>query len=38
MNRATAKTTYPVWTMTAIGDLNFHHATGQASLVVSTGG
>ena len=31
VNRATAKTTYPVWTMTAIGDLNFHHATGQRS-------
>jgi 2-polyprenyl-6-methoxyphenol hydroxylase-like FAD-dependent oxidoreductase len=28
VNRATAKTTYPVWTMTAIGDLTFHHATG----------
>jgi 2-polyprenyl-6-methoxyphenol hydroxylase-like FAD-dependent oxidoreductase len=31
VNRATAKTTYPVWTMNAIGDLNFHHATGQGS-------
>jgi 2-polyprenyl-6-methoxyphenol hydroxylase-like FAD-dependent oxidoreductase len=31
VNRATAKTTYPVWTMNTIGDLNFHHATGQAS-------
>jgi 2-polyprenyl-6-methoxyphenol hydroxylase-like FAD-dependent oxidoreductase len=30
VNQATAKTTYPVWTMTAIGDLNFHHATGSA--------
>jgi 2-polyprenyl-6-methoxyphenol hydroxylase-like FAD-dependent oxidoreductase len=30
VNRATAKTTYPVWTMNAIGDLNFHHATGPA--------
>jgi 2-polyprenyl-6-methoxyphenol hydroxylase-like FAD-dependent oxidoreductase len=30
VNRATAKTTYPVWTMTAIGDLSFHHATGPA--------
>jgi 2-polyprenyl-6-methoxyphenol hydroxylase-like FAD-dependent oxidoreductase len=29
VNRATAKTTYPVWTMTAIGDLAFHHATGD---------
>src|SRR5262249_3176796 len=25
LNRATAKTTYPVWTMNAIGDLMFHH-------------
>jgi 2-polyprenyl-6-methoxyphenol hydroxylase-like FAD-dependent oxidoreductase len=31
VNRATAKTTYPVWVMNAIGDLNFHHATGQRS-------
>jgi 2-polyprenyl-6-methoxyphenol hydroxylase-like FAD-dependent oxidoreductase len=30
VNRATAKTTYPVWTMTAIGDHKFHHATGPA--------
>jgi 2-polyprenyl-6-methoxyphenol hydroxylase-like FAD-dependent oxidoreductase len=30
VNRATAKTTFPVWTMNAIGDLNFHHATGSA--------
>jgi 2-polyprenyl-6-methoxyphenol hydroxylase-like FAD-dependent oxidoreductase len=30
VNRATAKTTYPVWMMNAVGDLNFHHATGQA--------
>jgi 2-polyprenyl-6-methoxyphenol hydroxylase-like FAD-dependent oxidoreductase len=29
VNRATAKTTYPVWTMTAIGDLTFHRATAQ---------
>src|SRR6516162_6407985 len=29
VNRATAKTTYPVWMMTAIGDLTFHHATGR---------
>lgn len=28
LNRATAKTTYPVWLMNAIADLNFHHATG----------
>ena len=26
LNRATAKTTYPVWTMNAIGDTAFHHA------------
>lgn len=25
-NRATAKTTYPVWMMNAIGDITFHHA------------
>ncbi len=31
VNRATAKTTYPVWTMTAVGDHSFHHAGGQAS-------
>jgi 2-polyprenyl-6-methoxyphenol hydroxylase-like FAD-dependent oxidoreductase len=30
VNRATAKTTYPVWMLTAIGDLTFHHATGPA--------
>jgi 2-polyprenyl-6-methoxyphenol hydroxylase-like FAD-dependent oxidoreductase len=30
VNRATAKTTFPVWTMTAIGDLTFHHAAGSA--------
>jgi flavin-dependent dehydrogenase len=29
LNRATAKTTYPVWTMNAIGDFAFHHAGGQ---------
>jgi 2-polyprenyl-6-methoxyphenol hydroxylase-like FAD-dependent oxidoreductase len=28
-NRATAKTTYPVWTMNAIGDLVLHRASGQ---------
>ncbi len=28
VNRATAKTTYPVWVMNAIGDHAFHHATG----------
>jgi 2-polyprenyl-6-methoxyphenol hydroxylase-like FAD-dependent oxidoreductase len=26
LNRATAKTTYPVWIMNAIGDMTFHHA------------
>ncbi|OMC50099.1 oxidoreductase [Mycobacterium sp. IS-1264] len=26
LNRATAKTTYPVWIMNAIGDVTFHHA------------
>ncbi|WP_370328598.1 hypothetical protein [Candidatus Mycobacterium methanotrophicum] len=31
VNRATARTTYPVWTMNTIGDLNFHHAAGHAS-------
>ena len=30
VNRATAKTTFPVWMMTAIGDFHFHHATGPA--------
>ncbi len=29
VNRATAKTTYPVWMMTAIGDFAFHHASGH---------
>jgi hypothetical protein len=29
VNRATAKTTFPVWMMTAIGDLTFHRATGD---------
>lgn len=28
VNRATAKTTYPVWTMNAIGDLVLHRAAG----------
>ena len=28
LNLATAKTTYPVWTMNAIGDLILHRATG----------
>ncbi len=30
VNRATAKTTFPVWMMTAIGDFGFHHAAGAA--------
>lgn len=30
LNRATAKTTYPVWTMNAVGDLTLHGATGPA--------
>lgn len=29
VNRATAKTTFPVWMMTAIGDHAFHHAAGD---------
>jgi 2-polyprenyl-6-methoxyphenol hydroxylase-like FAD-dependent oxidoreductase len=28
--KATAKTTWPVWTMTAVGDLTLHNATGEA--------
>lgn len=28
--KATAKTTWPVWTMTAIGDLSLHNASGDA--------
>ncbi|OSC43099.1 FAD-dependent oxidoreductase [Mycobacterium decipiens] len=28
-NRATAKTTFPVWMMNAIGDITFHHATAE---------
>ena len=28
--RATAKTTWPVWVMTAVGDLSLHNATGDA--------
>jgi 2-polyprenyl-6-methoxyphenol hydroxylase-like FAD-dependent oxidoreductase len=31
LNRATAKTTYPVWVMNAIADISFHHA-GAAAL------
>lgn len=30
LNRATAKTTYPVWMMNTIGDFSFHHAAGPA--------
>jgi 2-polyprenyl-6-methoxyphenol hydroxylase-like FAD-dependent oxidoreductase len=30
LNRATAKTSYPVWVMNAIGDLTFHHASAPA--------
>jgi 2-polyprenyl-6-methoxyphenol hydroxylase-like FAD-dependent oxidoreductase len=30
--KATAKTTYPVWMMTAIGDLTLHNATGETPL------
>ncbi len=30
VNRTTAKTTFPVWMMTAIGDFSFHHAAGSA--------
>ena len=29
LNRATAKTTFPVWTMNAIGDLVLHNAAGR---------
>ena len=29
LSQATAKTTYPVWMMTAIGDLSLHNATGE---------
>jgi hypothetical protein len=32
LNRATAKTTYPVWMMNAIGDITFHHATTKGSI------
>ncbi|ORV10118.1 oxidoreductase [Mycobacterium celatum] len=28
LNRATAKTTYPVWVMNSVGDFTFHHAAG----------
>jgi 2-polyprenyl-6-methoxyphenol hydroxylase-like FAD-dependent oxidoreductase len=30
LSKATAKTTWPVWMMTAIGDLSLHNATGDA--------
>jgi 2-polyprenyl-6-methoxyphenol hydroxylase-like FAD-dependent oxidoreductase len=30
LNRATAKTTFPIWQMNAIGDLILHRATGAA--------
>ncbi len=29
LNRATAKTTFPVWMMNAIGDITFHHAGAE---------
>lgn len=29
LNRATAKTTLPVWTMNAVADINFHHADAE---------
>ncbi|OBA83161.1 oxidoreductase [Mycobacterium sp. 1164966.3] len=29
LNRATAKTTYPVWMMNAVGDITFHHAQAE---------
>lgn len=31
LNRATAKTTYPVWLMNAVSDLQFHNAAGPGS-------
>lgn len=30
LSKATAKTTWPVWAMTAVGDLSLHNATGAA--------
>ncbi|BBZ37821.1 FAD-dependent oxidoreductase [Mycobacterium conspicuum] len=30
LNRATAKSTYPVWMMNAIGDITFHHAAVES--------
>ena len=34
LNRATAKTTYPVWIMNAIGDTTFHHAAHRTGPLV----
>ncbi len=31
LSKATAKTTYPVWTMNAIGDTAFHHAEADSA-------
>ena len=36
-NAATAKTTYPVWTMNAIGDLVLHTGLGSDAVVVPAG-
>ena len=32
LNRATAKSTFPVWTMNAIGDVTFHHADAKGPI------
>lgn len=32
LSRATAKSTFPVWTMNAIGDVTFHHADRKARI------
>ncbi|WAJ47590.1 oxidoreductase [Mycobacterium sp. Aquia_216] len=32
LNRATAKTTFPVWTMNGIGDVAFHHADSSGRI------
>ena len=37
LSKATAKTTWPVWAMTAIGDLALHNATGEIQVVVQAG-
>ena len=37
-NKATAKSTFPVWTMNAIGDLVLHRASGTDAVVVRPGG